>query len=285
MIYLAASIISSTSIFIIFRVAKNFACRLNLLITINYLTAALLGYIFMMRFSLHPFAQGIHWLPFAISLGVLFIAMFFLIGLSSQKAGITATTLANKMSLVFPVFFSLYWFSEQVTTTKYIALATALAAVVATLWKKDIARTNPAAVFLPLLLFAGSGFTDSLIKYIQATQITTGESGAFSTFVFLVAFLCGSALLAAGGGKWKRQLTWPTLLLGILLGMANFGSLYFFINALNMSRLDSSLVFALNNMLIVMLSATAGHFIFNEKMNRVNVAGFILAFVSLYFIL
>jgi drug/metabolite transporter (DMT)-like permease len=285
MVFLIASIISSTAIFVIFRIAKKYSCRLTLLITINYLAATLLGFSFMMRFNLHPFYDGIRWIPFAVTLGVLFIAMFFLIGMSSQKAGITVTTLANKLSLVFPVFFSLIWFNETPSINKYIGLGTAVAAVMATLYKKDLKKVNTAAVVLPLVIFAGSGFTDSLIKYIQATQITIAETGSFSTFVFLVSFICGAVLLLTSSVSVRSKLTMPTLLLGILLGMANFGSLYFFINALNKSGLDSSLIFTINNLLIVALSATAGHYIFREQINRVNLAGFILAFISMYILL
>lgn len=217
-----------------------------------------------------------------MTLGVLFIAMFFLIGMSSQKAGITVTTLANKLSLIFPVFFSLIWFNENLSINKYIGFVTAIAAVIATLYKKDIKKANTAAIVLPLVIFAGSGFTDSMIKYIQATQITIPETGSFSTFVFFIAFIFGAILLFSSSISIRSKLTIPTLLLGILLGMANFGSLFFFINALNTSGLDSSLVFTINNLLIVALSATAGHFIFREQINRVNLAGFLLAFISMF---
>jgi drug/metabolite transporter (DMT)-like permease len=285
MIYLAASIVSSTAIFVIFRMAKNYSCRLNILITLNYLVASLLGVVFLTGISLRPFVMGSHWIPFGISLGVLFIVMFFLIGNSSQKAGITVTTLANKMSLVFPVLFSMFWFNEKITLLKILGLILALAAVGATLYKKNIRKVNPSAVFLPLIIFAGSGFIDSLIKYIQSTQLTVSEIGSFSTFVFFVAFVCGSVFLFSVNRKIIPELTISTLILGILLGISNFGSLYFFINALIQTPLDSSLVFAINNMLIVALSATAGRFIFREQLNRINLAGLMLAFISLIILL
>jgi drug/metabolite transporter (DMT)-like permease len=285
MVFLIASIVSSTAIFVIFRIAKNYSCPLNLLITINYLTATVLGFSFMMRFSVHSLTDSSRWIPFATALGVIFIVMFFLIGLSSQKAGITVTTMANKLSLVFPVFLSLVWFNETVSTLKYIGMGTAIAAVMATLYKKDLKKVNPTAFILPLVIFVGSGFTDSFIKFIQATQITITETGSFSTIVFLVAFICGAVLIIFNSGNIRSKMNMPTLLLGVILGIANFGSLYFFISALNKSGLESSLIFTINNMLIVVLSATAGYFIFREQINRVNLAGFLLAFISMYILL
>jgi len=95
MIYLIASIFSSTAIYVIFRWAKNYSCKLNSLITINYLVASILGFGFLMKFDIHPFLENNHWLPYGVILGVMYILMFFLIGTSTQKAGITVTTLAN----------------------------------------------------------------------------------------------------------------------------------------------------------------------------------------------
>lgn len=285
MIFLAASIISSTAIYVIFRWAKNFSCQLKPLIAINYLTATLLGFGFLLHFNLRPFLHFANWMPFGISLGVLYIIMFFLIGLSSQKAGITITTLANKLSLVFPVFFSLFWFNETATIWKYIGLASAILAVLLTLYRKNLKTSNLKWVILPLLIFTGSGFIDSLIKLIQATQITGSQTALFSSFVFFVAFICSVILSFFNAKTPSKILHLPTVIFGVLLGMANFGSLYFMLNALNKSQLDSSLVFALNNMLIVALSATIGFFIFREKLNRVNLAGLILAFISLYILL
>ena len=213
----------------------------------NYLVAALLGFCFLLHFSFNTFLHNNTWIAYAVALGVLFIAMFFLIGNSSQKAGIAVTTLANKLSLVFPVFFSLYFFNEQITSLKYLGLLVAFTAVSLTLVKKRCEKYRREFFILPLLLFAGSGIIDSLIKYIQATQITPAQTAAFSTFVFFVAFICGQ-LFHVQNKKGKKSINSPTLILGILLGLANFGSFFFFIHALNSSQIESSLVFALNNM-------------------------------------
>ncbi len=285
MMYLLASILSSTSIYVIFRIAKNYSCQLNRLITMNYLVAALLGFCFLLQFSFQSFLHNNTWIAYAVALGVLFIAMFFLIGNSSQKAGIAVTTLANKLSLVFPVFFSLYFFNEQITIVKYLGLLVAFTAVSLTLVKKDVKNTRRDFFILPLLLFAGSGIVDSLIKYIQATQIIPAQTAAFSTFVFFVAFICGSIVSMFRIKKEEKSINTPTLILGILLGLANFGSLFFFIHALNSSRIESSLVFTLNNMLIVALSAITGFYFFKEKLNKYNVAGIVLAIISLYILL
>ena len=285
MIYLLASIISSASIYVIFRVAKNYNCKLNLLITLNYLVASVLGFAVLLKFEFSHFLDNNNWLPYGIALGVLFILMFFLIGNSSQKAGIAVTTLANKLSLVFPVFFSLLFFDESITLLKYAGLISALVAISLTVYKKDVRKTKWTYIVLPLVLFVGSGITDSLIKYVQATQITHEQTTAYTTFVFFTAFVCGLFFSLLKTTAQSKPFHGPSWLLGLLLGLVNFGSLWFFINALNKSNLESSLVFALNNMSIVALSAILGAFLFREKLNKFNLAGIVLALISLYILL
>jgi len=245
----------------------------------------LLGFSVLLKFDFARFQENNSWMPFGVALGILFILMFFLLGKSSQKAGISVTTLANKLSLVFPVIFSLIYFNEEITILKYTGLVLAILAVLLTIYKKDVKKTSLSLIALPLLIFFGSGLIDSLIKYVQAVQISAGQAAEFSCFVFFVSFLCGVVISVFNGSNKNKWVHAPTLLLGALLGLANFGSLYFIINALNKSNLESSLVFALNNMSIVALSAIIGAFFFKEKLNKFNIAGIILAILSLYILL
>ncbi len=284
MAYLIFSIISSSLIYVTFRIAKNYQCNLTSLITLNYLFATILGLLLFQPFGKGQLQNSITWIPFGILLGILFIVMFFLIGKSSQKAGITVTTLANKLSLVFPVMFSLLYFNEQITAIKYIGLAGALISVILTVYKKEINKTNVYFIILPVLIFFGSGIIDSIVKYVQAVKITEDEVSLYTLIVFFVAFLIG-IFVSLLNGSLKKSMNISTLLLGIILGSVNFGSLYFFINALNKSNMESSLIFAVNNMSIVALTALIGTMLFKEKLNKINFAGIVLAIVSLYFLL
>jgi len=272
-------------IYVIFRWAKNYSCKLSKLITINYLTATLLGFGLFMNFNTSLLTNSKPWIPFGILLGVLFIVMFYLIGISSQKAGITITTLSNKLSLVFPVLFSLIYFNESISTLKYAGLFLAIIAVIFVVYKRDLKKTNLLFIVLPALIFRGSGLTDSVVKFVQAVKTTSEEVTVFSSFVFFVAFICGAFISIFRRSPNLFTFHSPTLFLGILLGAANFGSLYFLINALNKSNLNSSLVFALVNMSIVALSSIVGFSIFKEKLNKLNIAGIGLAIISLYFLL
>jgi drug/metabolite transporter (DMT)-like permease len=249
------------------------------------LVATVLGFLLFQQTN-YNFSSALKiWLPFAFLLGLLFIIMFFLIGNSSQKAGITITTLANKLSLVFPVLFSIIYFNEQINFIKYIGIATAFVAVLLTLYKTDFKKNNQAYILLPLIIFIGSGITDSVVKYAQTVKINSSESAIFSSFVFLFAFIISIAVFVFKGKMQFKKLNIPTLFLGFLLGLVNFGSLYFILIALNKSNLESSRVFALVNMSIVVVSAISGKFLFNEKLSKINTAGIFLALISIYLLL
>ena len=75
-----------------------------------------------------------------------------------------------------------------------------------------------------------------------------------------------------------------TILGGIVLGLVNFGSLYFLIKALQLDGWSSATVFTLNNVGIVMLSTLVGKFFFKEQLLPKNWAGIALAIVSIFMI-
>lgn len=119
MAYILGTIVSSTLIYILFNLSKNYKSNINQIILVYYPVATLLG-IFLFtgnnHFSVNFSASQIY---SALALGTFFIVMFVLIGISSQKSGITATALANKLSLVFPVLFSLIYFSEKLSFIQF----------------------------------------------------------------------------------------------------------------------------------------------------------------------
>lgn len=285
MVYILAAILSSTSIYIIFKLAGHYHIQLTKLITINYLVASILGFGILLQFNTAFLTEMKGRLLYAVLLGIFFIVMFYLIGNSAQKAGITVTTLANKLSLVFPVLFSIIFFNEHLNAIKLAGLIAAFAAVFLTIYNPEIKRINAIRLLLPLIIFIGSGITDSLIKYIQAIIISEAETAQFTTSVFITAFILSMLVTFLPRNRKKTENKYLTAVFGVLLGAVNFGSLYFFIAALNNSNIESSLVFAIVNISIVLLSAIAGKLVFREKLSIINYAGVLTAIISLYFLL
>jgi len=103
----------------------------------------------------------------------------------------------------------------------------------------------------------------------------------FPAVVFLTALVIGLIFILIKPKSISKNISIAELIGGTILGIANFGSLYFFILALNNSKLDSSVVFGLNNICIVLFSILIGMAIFKEKFSKVNFAGVLMAIIAI----
>ncbi|MDF1572597.1 MAG: hypothetical protein P1P82_13385 [Bacteroidales bacterium] len=279
MTYLILSIFSSTGIFLVFKFLDQKSLSSFPVIIINYLVAALMGFIVnadQMQLG-DIFTAG--WIPVSILIGFLFIVMFFLVARSSNEAGISVTTVASKMSVVFPISFSMMIDpSDQLTLLKAAAVFATLTGVMLTIYEPGKSVQARKRTFLPLVLFIGMGLVDSLVKFAQHSYVSDRETALFSAVLFTMAFLTGMVILPfrrEGITEFKQKAVWWW---GLLLGIVNFGSIYLMVSALNHvnefgSRIDSSIIYGANNIGIVSLSVLAGLVIFHEKLRTVNWIG------------
>jgi hypothetical protein len=287
MIFLLLCILSSTLIFVIFRYLGHFRIPVLPVIIYNYLVASITGFSLSGKKTGEILSESIDWLPISIIIGVLFIVMFFIIGKSSQVAGISITTVASKMSVVTPIVFSLFIDPlDDLTTLKSIGIFTALIAVFLTIYKKPALEINKNAIVYPVLLFVGMGIVDSLVKYAQLKYIEDSKLAIFSAILFFIAFLTGLSVVLFRKGTFRPLFSMKTFIWGAILGLSNFGSIYFLIRALNYTNhlgkgIDSSVVFGVNNTGIVILSIITGYIVFREKLERINYLGIFLALIAI----
>ena len=290
MLYLLLSILSSLLILVVFKISGKYNIKVIQPIIINYFVASALGY-FISGLSPQEIMQiPTTWILPAILIASLYVFTFFLIGYSTRKAGMVLTTIASKMSFVFPMFFSILIDpNDNYSNTKLILLIMAIIAVLLSVYKKRTKSIDSLfIVFLPFILFVLMGFADSLIKFAQNSFVKDeGESSLFSFIIFSFAALWGIILIFLQKNK-KEMLQPKVLITGLLLGIFNFGSLYFLINALNDLTFNNSLVFALNNMGVVLFSIILALTFFKEKvtnLNKVGIALSLITFVTIMFFL
>jgi len=290
--FLLLCILSSTAIFVTFKTINRFNIPAFPVIVINYLVATLLGFLIYRGDTGLTSIPGSRWLSISIIIGILFILMFFLVAYSTRKAGISVTTVASKMSVIFPIVFSLIIDpSDQLSILKSAAVLIALGGVVLTVYKPEREHPERNIIFIPLLLFVGMGLVDSLVKLAQQQYVSDEETALFSAILFLNAFISG-ILAAIFYRKHNRYFlkgkVWGW---GLLLGSVNFGSIFFLVRALHYTspsgmHMDSSVIFGVNNISIVALSALVGLLVFSEKLKFINWVGVILsALVLLLFTL
>ena len=280
MIFLILSIFSSTIIYLVFKLADKFNANTRLIITINYLIAVTAGII--EKGEIVSFSSILHasWLPMAIVIGILFVVMFFLIGYATQKVGISITSIATRLSMVLPILTSAIFFDVHNSIFKITILTVTVVASILSIYKKPIKQFQVKLFFLPIILFVGSGAVDSLVKIAQELYIPKNEVSIFSSSLFFISLVV-SALVSIFKHTKEIKVKSSTYLLGLVLGLANFGSLYFLINALNSNFIESSLIFGVNNVSIVVLSLILGNIFFNERISKLNKAGMVLASICI----
>lgn len=293
MVFLLLSILSSTAIFITFKLIGRYKVNTFSAIIVNYIIACSAGF-FLSHSS--PITFEIFksdWFSLSLLLGVLFITMFRLIGQSVLKVGVSTTSVATKMSVIIPILFTVaIETSDTLTPIKTSGIVLALIAVFLTSYKPERGRIQISTSLLPLLIFIGIGILDSLIKYAQFRYVSNDINPIFSGVTFSVAGITGILLLPFNRNAAKDLMSVKTWIFGMILGLANFGSMYFFIKALNHidistgKQVQGSIIFGVNNIGIVTLGVIIGYLLFKERPTKLNWFGIaisILAIVVLTF--
>jgi drug/metabolite transporter (DMT)-like permease len=279
MLYLLLSILSSTGIFLIFRLIERRGIPNFPVIVINYFAAALLGFSISCRQVGNPGQFTPAFYALAAGIGILFILLFFVVARSSQQAGIAVTTIAGKMSVIFPILFSMvYDVNDRLSLLKATGIGITLAGVLLTIYKKKTQLPGPAYIYLPVILFIGMGVVDSMVKLAQYKYVSDANLSLFTAILFSISALSGGMVSIFQRGRIKSLLSLRNLSWGILLGGVNFGSIFFLVKTLNYRHpvrgpIDSSVVFGINNIGIVALSVLLGMLLFREQLTALNKTG------------
>lgn len=257
-------------------------------LTFNYLTAS--AFSFLSNYTSNM--QHLHEIPgfilAALFIGMLFIVVFYIAALTAQKSGVAVTSIAGKMSMVIPIIAGVWLYGDQLTLLRITGITVAIAAVILSSYKKDTAAEKSShgkatlLWILPVLLFIGSGLVDTCIKISQHYFINENNQELYLVFLFGSAGCMG--LFASLYQYFKNgiRVQFQSAAGGILLGITNFYSLVFLIKALANPGSESSVVFALSNVMVVLISALFAIFVFREKLNPLNIAGLLLAVLSIY---
>jgi drug/metabolite transporter (DMT)-like permease len=286
MIYLLLSISGNALLFIILKYFERFRVHTLQAIVVNYFTALTLG-------LLHNHsASGIRDIPhlpglgIAFILGTLFIIIFLLLAKTAQEIGVSVATVANKMSVVIPVCIAILFYHNSFGILKVTGIVLALVAVVLTSKKESNPGTIPARglILLPLVVFIGSGAIDALLNYSQEKIVAHADSSLFIATCFAVAAGIGLSTLLIRGVIRGEKFEYKSLIGGILLGIPNYYSTYYLLEALHSKTMESSVLYPLNNLGIVVLCAVAAYLLFREKLSAFNLAGIFLSLIAIVLI-
>ncbi|HKL35893.1 MAG TPA: EamA family transporter [Salegentibacter sp.] len=283
MIYLLLSILSSTVIFVVFRLYKKYGVNTLQAIIVNYFIACIVGFFGYIE-SIDDLVRipSESWFLGTVFLGALFITVFNLAAITTQRSGLSVVSVATKMSVAIPVFFGIFIYNESLGFLKVTGIILALAAVYLSSIKtrKGISIKKENLIF-PLLVFIGSGIIDTTINYLENFYVSETDVGLFSSSIFGIAGIIGTAILIGQAFLGKLRITGKNILGGIALGIPNYFSIYFLVMALRSPGFENSVIFTLNHVGIVLASTILGIVLFKEVLLRKNWIGIVLAIISI----
>jgi drug/metabolite transporter (DMT)-like permease len=228
LIYLLLSILASTIIFIIFKLFEKFQINIFQAIVVNYciaFTTGILSYNGTITISQLP---NLDWFYYTLILGALFIIVFNLMAITTQKSGLSVVSVATKMSVVVPVLFGLLYYNESLGTLKLIGISIALIAVYLTSNKsKQGISVNRKLIVLPILVFIGSGIIDTSIKFLEDTYVANNDVPLFSAIIFLAAAIIGFIIIIIQVMSGNFKFEFKNVIAGICLGLPKNYSIYF----------------------------------------------------------
>ena len=278
------SICCSSLIFVVFKLYKRFEIQTFYAIVVNYLTAFSVGFVlYDQPFRISAIINS-PWFPGALMLGGLFIVIFNLMARTSQLLGVSVASVATKMSLAIPVVLGVWWYDEVLGPVKITGVILALVAVYFSSVKKRSGPFVMRSLYLPLLVFLGSGVIDSSLKYIETHLVARSDFPVFSAMLFASAAVIGILGILIRQPSNLVHFRPLNVLGGIALGIPNYFSIFFLLRALQTEGLNSASVFTLNNVSIVMLTTLLGIILFKEQLSWKNWMGIGMAILSILLI-
>lgn len=292
MISLILSIIFTVFLFVCFKEFEKREINTHQAITINYITASFLAYIInyndiniidlissnWIDDNNEHLTNDFYFLFSTIFLGVFFVIMFNIMAITTQRLGISIASLSSKISLIIPVLTSLLIYEN----TKFyfingLGILLAMISVYFTL-KKDVKLSYP--ITIAIILFFGAGLLDTSLDFIQYNFIkSNSDNFNFIVIVFFSAFIAGFLKIIFGHHKIQLK----NIYSGIILGIPNYLSIYFVLEALN--QLGGITVFPVLNIGVVLISAIISFIYYKEKINFINWVGISLVCISIFLIL
>ncbi len=283
--FLVLSIVSNALIYLIFRYLGKGKGKDNPslfpVIVINYWTAAFLSLnaflvIAPFRLPADPLAYEL-----ALVLALLFAGGFYFLGRTTQAYGVARANIIARTSLVIPAIFSVFQYNEPITKSKTVGVLLSLLAIIFTIGTTS-QRSKARAIDFAVLAFMASGLIDVVFKIFQNEVFSQMNIHpiTISLLIFTFAALISTLILVAWIGL--SSITFQVVRHGVVLGIVNFASVYFFLQLLNKEQsIQGSILFPLNGVAIVILSTFLAWFVFNELPRGRQWIGIILGLVAI----
>ena len=282
MIALVGTIACSTFIFVLFRLFDRFNISTFQAVIVNYFTAFLCGILVHGNELSKDSFFHLEWLPFVLVSSIFFITLFIMMAFSAQQNGIAATSVAVKMSMAASMLGMILIYNESLSELKLFGIFCALLGVY--LIASSGSKSNKSSkAYLLIILFIGSGLLDLNLNYAQNHVLNYISTSIFTAFGFAAAGILGVFFFIIQSFRGRSQpIKLKNLIAGFLLGIPNYYSIYFLLEAYQSIPWQDSSILAVVNVSVVLLSVITGFVVFKEILNQKKLVGIIAALISIF---
>lgn len=228
------------------------------------------------------------WLTAAIIIGLTFVVTFNLFAQTVQRFGVVAGSIFQKMSLIAPTIAAIIYYGDSASFIKILGIILAITSIfVISLSKADRSKNpekiNPILWLFPIFTFIGSCMVDGGLFYVNQSGLASSLDIDFIATLFFFAGCFGVLFVIFDYFKNGTIFRLKDVVAGFALGIPNFFSIYFLLKVLS-SGLEGSVVFPINNVSILALTALLGLIFFEEKFNLQKILGFGMAIAAIVLI-
>lgn len=272
------SISCSVAVSVLLKIARSRQIQVPQAVAINYVVASALCALLLQPEPASLLNPATPWWVL-VALAVLLPGIFLAMAAAVRHAGIVLSDAAQRLSLFIPLIASFVIFGEALSPTKGSGVLVALTALVLLLIRRqpqdhESPEGSGKAVLALLSVWVGYGVIDVLFKQLARS------GAAFSSSLLVTFVLAGIVIfawLAITRVTWHRS----SIAGGVVLGLLNFGNIYFYIRAHQTFPENPTLVFSAMNIGVISAGAVVGAGFFKERLSALNVVGIALAITAI----
>jgi drug/metabolite transporter (DMT)-like permease len=283
LISLILAVLSSSAIALLWKIAESKKYSTYRIIQFNYLSATLLS-LFFFR---HQIVQWKGNLPsitlLAFIFGLLFVGSFFLYATNIANNGAILASSVAKMGILLPVFLSFLIFREPLSHRQSLGLILGCMSLIlyfgySALFSTKSTRVNRSALLLLFFLFISQGLAEMSGKLFE-TFFDPSLRSLYLGLLFFVSFLVTSYYIVIKKVTIKGN---KEIKFGLLLGIPNFFSSYFLIDAF--TTLKSAIVFTLFGIGTILTVSLVSIILFKEKITKLQILFLFAIFITIWLI-
>lgn len=287
MFWMILAIICATWLVLSFKVFEKYKLDFYQVIVFNYIACVGTNWLTEGHFPFDMAFLASGKSLYALFLGLFFVLAFNFVGLTVSRISVTIASILQKMTIIVTTVFAYLVYHENMTALKIAGVVMAIVAIILTnipnqkLTGETMKKSSLFNTWiLPIATFVTCCLVDLGIIYASKTISGGKTDPQMITALFAGAAVFGIAGLVIGVLTKKMMLDYRCILGGIVLGVPNYGTLYFITQAFS-SGLDVSLVFPVVNMATICLVALIALIVFKEKLSLINWSGVGIALISI----